>query len=154
MKAAALWLAACCGLLVSAWAQGSGPQEDGKDAVKTLLALSKLPEAELNEMLADCNADQQSMYFCAWRDKIVAEQSLDRVAAEKKTAMPACAAAVDEWIRLESVRRDKACAERARTSFGGGSLEATARMTCTTDATSGLRNKLTRVDDCRRLPSL
>lgn len=153
MKPAALLFASCCGLLISGLAQGSGPQDD-KDAIKTLLALSKLPEAELNEMLADCNADQQSMYFCAWRDKIVAERSLDRVAAERKAAMPACSAAVDEWIRLESVRRDKTCTKQASTNFGGGSLEPTARMTCTKDATNNLRKKLAEIDDCRRLPSL
>jgi Lysozyme inhibitor LprI len=113
-----------------------------------------LDEAGAAEMLADCNADQQSMYFCAWRDKIVAERSLDRVAAEKKAAMPTCAAAVDEWIRLESARRDKACVKQASTNFGGGSLEPTARMTCAKDATNGLRNKLAGIDDCRRLPSL
>lgn len=122
MKPAPTLVASCFWLLISASAQGSGPQED-TDAVKTLLALSKLPEAELNEMLADCNADRQSMYFCAWRYKIVAERRLDRVAAEKKTALPTCAAAVDEWIRLESVRRDKTCAKQASANFGGGSLE-------------------------------
>jgi Lysozyme inhibitor LprI len=152
MKPATLLFASCCWLLISAWAQASGPQDD-KDAIKTLLALSKLPEAELNEMLADCNADQQSMYFCAWRDKIVAERSLDRVAAEKKAAMPTCAAAIDEWIRTEWVRRDKACTKQASTNFSGGSLEPTARMTCTKDTTNKLKNKLAGIDDCRRVPS-
>jgi hypothetical protein len=56
MKPAALLLFALCGrLLMSALAPASGPQDD-KDAVKTLLALSTLPEAELNEMLADRSA--------------------------------------------------------------------------------------------------
>jgi hypothetical protein len=152
VKPAALLLASCCGLLMPALAQGSGPQDD-KDAAKTLLVLSKLPEAELNEMLADCNADQQSMYFCAWRDKIVAEHALDRVAAEKKIAMPACAAAVDQWIHSALEQRDQTCAKDARKNFAGGSLESTSRIACATNATSHLRNKLAAVDDCQRLPS-
>lgn len=48
----------------------------GQTTADEISARSGLPASEVNALLADCDSNQTSMNFCAWRDQIVAEREL------------------------------------------------------------------------------
>jgi uncharacterized protein YecT (DUF1311 family) len=96
---------------------------------------SKMPLNEVNAMLNDCDASQQSMYFCAWRDQIVAERRLQQAIDSQVKEHPRQKAVIEEKIAKWKMRRDVGCNKTAHQNWGGGSMEPTARLTCQADET-------------------
>jgi len=93
---------------------------------------STLPRNELESLLADCDANQQSIYFCAWRDQITAERKLDSMLTAKLDKMPRCKKAIDGELARWKKQRDSGCEKSATRDYGEGSLKATAQIACVT----------------------
>jgi uncharacterized protein YecT (DUF1311 family) len=134
-------------------AEASGPASpdtaESAAAASELAARSGLPESELKDFLADCNANQQSMYFCAWRDQIVAQRVFERLLADKMQSMPACKSALEsraaDWARS----RDRSCARSALKQWGDGSMRRTAQIICVTGETARMTKRIQRMRGCR-----
>lgn len=118
--------------------------------VDELAQRSGLGAVELDTLLADCGATQQSMYFCAWRDQIDADRVLARTLTDKQHKMPQCASIfksnVEAWIRS----RDQRCAQSAHKAWGDGSMRRTAELVCTTQATLKKAKRLACTKQCER----
>jgi uncharacterized protein YecT (DUF1311 family) len=150
--AACLWLIAMS-FCASALAQPSAKSVEtpsAQEVLSTLSRRSQLPEEELSRLTADCAADQQSMYFCAYRDVVAAELTLDRVVADKVRGRPACKGAIEARVERWKAARDRACAKRAARAWGGGSMEPTARSACLAEDTGRLVRQAQRLDSCPR----
>jgi uncharacterized protein YecT (DUF1311 family) len=126
-----------CGLACSTAIAAADPQanpavQETTTVVSELSERSKIPKSELNGLLADCNASQQSMYFCAWRDQISADRAFKQALADKAQAHPQCKAALEakvaKWVQV----RDRSCDRSAKNQYGEGSMTPTARLLCVT----------------------
>lgn len=125
MKAAFLLLA-----WFATWAIAAG-----QNPAAELSKRSGLPPDEVAKLLADCNANQQSMYFCTWRDQIAAEQQLQRVVDKKP---PACKVLLERKLGAWKRKRDRGCQRYAEQQWGGGSFERTGELICDTDETKDM----------------
>lgn len=112
MKRVLLVLALACS---SAFANAPDPAD-------VIAKQSGLPSNEVQSMLANCNASQTSMNFCAWRDRVVAEQKLLDAVAEKGRQAPGCKAGLDRKIAAWKKRRNARCKKSAAAENGGGSI--------------------------------
>ncbi|MGN8138760.1 hypothetical protein ACTJLC_29105 [Paraburkholderia sp. 22099] len=66
------------------------------DPADVISRQSGLPASEVQGMLANCDANQTSLNFCAWRDKVIAEQKLQDVVDEKSAKSPSCKARLEK----------------------------------------------------------
>jgi len=105
------------------------------------IATHGVPLNDVLELLADCGSfeqSQQSMYFCAWRDAIVAERHLQKVVDQRASKHPelkeALAVRVAHWKKM----RDEHCKKMAHHDWGGGSMEPTANLACAAGETEYL----------------
>ncbi|MDR7008863.1 lysozyme inhibitor LprI family protein [Paraburkholderia strydomiana] len=83
---------------------------------------SGLPAGEVQGMLANCDANQVSLNFCAWRDRVVAEQRLQDIVDDRVAKSPGCKARLDSKITALRKRRDASCKMSAEAVNGGGSI--------------------------------
>ncbi len=90
----------------------AGPTPADEIAVR-----SGLPASEVNALLSDCDSNQTSMNFCAWRD-------LD--------------AQIAKWKRA----RDASCEKSTRNAWGDGSMRPAAQAICATEATKKMTKRL------------
>jgi Lysozyme inhibitor LprI len=97
------------------------------DVVTELSHRSNLPEADLQQSLANCDANQMNTNLCAYRDQVAADLTLKHVIAGKQTQH---ADAINEKIAKWEKKRDAACAKSAAREFGEGSMKPTALATC------------------------
>ncbi|WP_414675019.1 lysozyme inhibitor LprI family protein [Limnobacter sp.] len=86
-------------------------------------------------MLSNCDATQQSMYFCAWRDLLEAEQKLDALEANPENASVHCQKAIKNGLSKWRKQRDAHCKAQALQEFGEGSMGPTADLMCRAQAT-------------------
>ena len=114
----------------------------GPPLVEEISARSGLPASEVNALLADCDSNQTSMNFCAWRDQIVAERELQKVVDRQKSAHPEHKAALDARIAKWKKARDASCEKSARKEWDGGSMWPAAQAICVTAATKKMTKKL------------
>ena len=132
-----VWIGTACWLACSALAQPRGPAPPSEDAVmKELSRRTGLSRQDLQELTRDCNAHQQSMYFCAFRDFIAADLELqravsDKLAHESEQCRTVFDAKQTRWERA----RDRVCNQSARKEWGGGSMQPTAEVVCKTAST-------------------
>nr|WP_232452579.1 lysozyme inhibitor LprI family protein [Burkholderia ubonensis] len=82
-------------------------------------ARSGLPASEVSALLADCDSNQTSMNFCAWRDQIVAERELQQVVDQQVSEHPERKAALEAKIAKWKKARDASCEKSARKEWGG-----------------------------------
>lgn len=73
-------------------------------------------------MLANCDANQTSLNFCAWRDRFVAEQKLQDAIDEKLAKSPGCKSGLEKKVAAWKKRRDATCKKSAEAENGGGSI--------------------------------
>ena len=109
---------------------------------------SGLPVAEVGNLLADCHANQQSMYFCAWRDQIAADRIFWRTLAEKLQKMPQCKTSMEAKIASWAKTRDRSCEKSAMQEWGEGSMKPTAQAICVTAETVRMTKRLGDVNVC------
>ena len=119
-------LALCCA--------AAGAQPAPRSAVAELSAASGLPEAEITALLADCAANQQAQYFCAWRDQLEAERKLDAALSLRGQASPECGKRLADEAPRWKRQVQRHCQGTAAKAWGGGSLQRTAELACAANA--------------------
>lgn len=121
-----------------------------QEVLSALSRRSQLPEDELRHLTADCAANQQNVYFCAYRDVVAAELKLDRVMADKVRGRPGCKGAIDAKVERWKAARDRTCTKSAAREWGGGSMEPAARNTCLAENTERMVRQVQRLSSCPR----
>ncbi|KUZ64720.1 hypothetical protein WI38_31025 [Burkholderia ubonensis] len=109
-------------------------------------ARSGLPASEVGALLADCESNQTSMNFCAWRDQIVAERELQHVVDRQVSEHPERKAALDAKIAKWKKARDASCEKAARKEWGDGSMRPAAQAICATASTKKMTKRLSTLD--------
>ncbi|MFM0041113.1 DUF1311 domain-containing protein [Paraburkholderia sediminicola] len=92
------------------------------DPADVISQQSGLPASEVQAMLANCDENQMSLNFCAWRDRVVAEQKLQDAIDDKTSNSPDCKARLEKKITAWKKRRDASCKKSAEAENGGGSI--------------------------------
>lgn len=103
---------------------------------------SGLPASEVEDLLADCDANQMSMNFCGWRDQVVAERALQAAVERRIARRPASKSALEARIAKWKKARDASCEKSARKEWGNGSMRPAAQTSCATVATKQMTRKL------------
>lgn len=129
-------------LIVCALVLASAQVFAGQTPADEIAARSGLPASEVNALLADCDSNQTSMNFCAWRDQIVAERELQQVVEQQESDHPERKATLDARIAKWKKARDASCEKSARKEWDGGSMLPAARAICATAATKKMTKKL------------
>lgn len=135
-------------MLFLAVGRGTAAEPAPRAVLHALSERSGLSESELTPYLANCDANQQSMYFCAYRDLVAQELMLTQLVGRKRAALPGCAEAIDSKVTAMKRSSDVACAQAAQREWGGGSMESTARLICSTEATRRFAQQLSRFSRC------
>ncbi|HEX7683501.1 MAG TPA: lysozyme inhibitor LprI family protein [Trinickia sp.] len=104
--------------------------------------------SQVTALLATCDASQTSMKFCAWRDQLAAERTLQRAIDEKRAVAPQCAAALEQKVDAWRKRRDAICRESAESEWSNGSMLSAAIAMCATDRTK----QMTRIISAQACP--
>jgi len=134
---------------IAADVQGVGTNTQERTAVLSELSQrSSLPEAELNKLLADCNANQQSMYFCAWRDQIAAVRTFEQALNDKQQKLSQCKTSLETKVASWMKSRDQSCEKSATQEWGEGSMKPTAQAICVTAETMRMTKKLENMAGC------
>jgi hypothetical protein len=133
------WVVVACG-----GAQTVPPrtQVSADQVLSEVARRSGLHESEVSALLADCNANQQSLYFCAYRDFVAADLALERVASSKLKKFPSCRAASPGDIENSRRSIDSECRKSAVESYGEGSMAPTAQATCAAIAMTALADEI------------
>ncbi|MFM0738150.1 lysozyme inhibitor LprI family protein [Paraburkholderia xenovorans] len=111
------------------------------NVVDEIVSRSGLNASEVAALLANCDASQTSMNFCAWRDRLVAEQDLQR-AISSKTDSFSCKARLEKRVSKWITQRDRACQIGAQRDWGNGSERQAAQTVCVTEATARITGKV------------
>ncbi|KVU57392.1 hypothetical protein WK69_29450 [Burkholderia ubonensis] len=109
-------------------------------------ARSGLPASEVSALLANCESNQTSMNFCAWRDQIVAERELQQVVDQQVSEHPERKAALEAKIAKWKKARDASCEKSARKEWGEGSMRPAAQAICVTASTKKMTKRLSTSD--------
>jgi hypothetical protein len=83
------------------------------DPTDVISRQSGLTASEVQGMLADCDANQMSLNFYAWRDRVAAEQKLQGAVDDKVVKSPGCKARLENKIAVRKKRRDASCKKSA-----------------------------------------
>jgi Lysozyme inhibitor LprI len=118
------------------------------DVLAELSRRSALPPAQLRPLLANCDADQQSRYFCAYRDVVAADLTLELVVADKLRELPACRMPLDRKLASFQRTRDEQCAKSAARDDGEGSMAPTARELCIAASINQLSKDVRHTTQC------
>ena len=119
-----------CLVLAGLAGAAAAADADADAAPQELVRRSGLPSADVHRLLANCNASQQSMTFCAWRDTIAAQSRLEHTLSERQPGAGPCFAAQRDALQRRLERRTSACARSAQREWGEGSMRETARLRC------------------------
>jgi hypothetical protein len=151
MKPASSFIFLLCLIVSAAIAETGRSGMDRRmknEALDELHRRSDLPKVDLDRLLGDCDANQQSMYFCAWRDQIAADLALRHIVEDKERTRPSCRPSIDSGIASWTRSRDRACSESATKQWGEGSMRQTARLTCIAAETTRMSRRLERLQGC------
>ncbi|SOE99564.1 Protein of unknown function [Burkholderia sp. OK233] len=118
------------------------------DPADVISQQSGLPASEVQGMLANCDANQMSLNFCAWRDKVVAEQKLQDVVEDKSAKFPNCKARLEKKITAWKKRRDASCKKSAEAENGGGSIVPMKTAACQAAETDRMAKVIASIDRC------
>ncbi len=121
-------------LLLLAWLSASASLH-AQTLTAELAERAGMRPSEVTALLATCDASQTSMKFCAWRDQLAAERTLQRAIDEKRATSPECAAALEQKIDAWRKRRDSVCRESAESEWRNGSMLSAAIAMCAADRT-------------------
>lgn len=124
------------------------PAPSPNEVLAEMSRRSAVPEAELKQRLTSCDADQQSIYFCALRDFIAVDLELDRIAAEQTRRHPECKGPIEHHLHDLKQERDSACAKSAEEEYGAGSMAQTAIAMCAASSTKPLIDQVAAMDRC------
>ncbi|KWI36365.1 hypothetical protein WM04_06935 [Burkholderia ubonensis] len=130
------------GLLLLASANAFAEQTPADE----ISARSGLPASEVSALLADCDSNQASMNFCAWRDQIVAEREMQHVVDRQISEHPERKAALEAKVAKWKKARDASCEKSARKEWGDGSMRQAAQAICATASTKKMTKRLSTLD--------
>jgi uncharacterized protein YecT (DUF1311 family) len=139
MKLMLLTLALTCS---SAFADALNPAD-------VISRQSGVPASEVQGMLANCDANQMSLNFCAWRDRVVAEQKLQDVVNEKTAELPDCKTRLENKIASWKKRRDVSCKKSTEAKYGGGSIVPMEFAACQTAETERMTKVIASLHRCK-----
>jgi len=129
-------------LAIVLWAVGCAASTESEipgnldaQARSQLAERSRLDAGTLDGLLADCDASQQAMMFCRWRDQIVADLELDQVVAARNAPGGGCPDSLVQSVDAWRQQRHSACTASAQAEWGEGSMQATALAICNAEAT-------------------
>lgn len=128
---------------------GSHDTPEAVEIFNELARRSALPEADLNALLANCDATQQSMYFCAWRDQIAADRRLNQAVADQVKLRPHCKPYFEARTASWSRARDQFCEKSAKADWTDGSMEPTAKLLCMTAQTDQMTKHVRHMHGCK-----
>ncbi|WP_269507806.1 lysozyme inhibitor LprI family protein [Burkholderia sp. IMCC1007] len=114
----------------------------GPTPADEIAARSGLPVSEVNALLGQCDSNQTSMNFCAWRDQLIAERELQRVADKQAREQPGRKKTLDAQLANWKKARDASCDKSARNAWDDGSMLPAARAICATEATKEMTKRL------------
>lgn len=120
------------------------------EIVAALSNQSHVPEAELKTYLSDCDANQLSMNFCAYRDAVAANLTLKKAISKKKLQLPACKSNLDKEIARWEKTLNRDCQVSAKKQYGDGSLKNTVQSMCITADTVKMTKKINRMKNCNQ----
>ncbi|MBO7755566.1 lysozyme inhibitor LprI family protein [Burkholderia pseudomallei] len=126
------------GLLLLASANAFAEQTPADE----ISARSGLPASEVSALLADCDSNQTSMNFCAWRDQLVAERELQQVVDQQISEHPERKTALEAKVAKWKKARDASCEKSARKEWNDGSMRPAAQAICATASTKKMTKKL------------
>lgn len=135
-------------LMACAANRSASPPPAPNEVISEVSRRSGISETELERLTAKCDADQQAMYFCAFRDLVEVDMRLDRVAADQTRRYPECKEVIAARLRDLRQGRDAACARSAQEEFGSGSMAQTARATCASNATKPMIDSIAALNRC------
>ena len=110
--------------------------------IEELAQRSGISPTAVTTLLANCDASQTSMKFCAWRDELAAERTLRRLIDEKRAASPKCGAVLAHKVAIWQKRRDETCKQSAQRQWDDGSMQSAAVAMCATDRTKQMMQSL------------
>ena len=149
----ALIAIACCVPAVDAAARPHEPKNTDPVVLSELSRRSSLPEKDLRAILADCNVNQQSLYFCAFRDFVAADLAFRRLVSVKQHRLPSCRAAIGEEAANAERLRDSSCEKSATADWGDGSMKPTAAALCAASETRKMTARFRQRKSCRDIPA-
>jgi uncharacterized protein YecT (DUF1311 family) len=142
----------CSLLMVSMSCFGDTPQkkqETTDSVINTLSQRSGLPTVDLQTMLSNCEANQQNMYFCAWRDLIQSDKLFFEKLKLKQQQMPKCKALGESKAVAWQKSRARTCEKQATQDYGNGSMKPTAQLICMNSEAERMVKKLDGMKDCQ-----
>ena len=128
--------------------RGSADAEERAAVLGEISQRSGLSAMEVSNLLADCHANQQSTYFCAWRDQIAADRKFGRALADKLQKMPQCKTSLEAETASWKKIRDLSCEKSATQEWGAGSMKPTAQVICVTTETVRMTQQLGSMNGC------
>lgn len=115
---------------------------------------SGLSESELRDLVANCDLNQQTLYFCAFRDFVARDLQLEHARAEKEGQLPLCGAEIGRRLAALARARDEKCQSAADEEAGEGSMNLQARAVCASSMTEHLIQRLEGLSSCSDLSHL
>lgn len=115
---------------------------------------SGLSETELGKLVANCDLNQQTLYFCAFRDFVTRDLQLERARAEKERQLPLCKTEIGKKLTDLARTRDENCRASAEDEAGEGSMNLQIRARCASSTTERLIQRVEGVTDCNDLTRL
>ena len=123
------------GLMLAA----SNPALADQTPAQELAAHTGWPLKDIQAMLNSCKSDDQTtIYFCGWRDLIVAERDLQKIVDQRNSQRPASKAALDTRIAQWKKAREADCRKSAHRDYTGKPMEPVMGMVCQADETQDM----------------
>ena len=119
------------------------------DPAAELAKQSGLPLEEISRLLKDCDADQQSMNFCAWRDQTQAEDMIRLSVAHLQTKLPSYHDCISAKAAQTVQHIKRKCTTDAHRDYAGGSVETYQRTQCIASSEAAYARSLERMTSCR-----
>jgi hypothetical protein len=120
------------------------------EILSALSARTHITKAELQTLLSHCDADQQSMTLCTYRDFEAANLTLKRLVAEKEVSLPACKAFIENKVILWKKMRDQGCERSAAKDYDQGSIQPMAQAMCATVETKKMQRWINAIKQCKK----
>jgi hypothetical protein len=118
------------------------------EVLQEFIRRTALPEGEARAILASCDANQQNMNFCAYRDQVAAEMEFKQAVAAKEKALPACKVTIEARVVVMEKSRDASCECSTTQAWGDGSMKPAARATCAAAETLRMTREIRKIRRC------
>ena len=146
MKWTVLICVVLCNSVLAVASNGNTPVTDKVTA--ELSRRTGIPEAELFSYLSDCDASQQSMNLCAFRDFVAADLALQDQVSAKIAKYPNCKTVLENKTARFEKDRDAGCEQSASKEYGNASMKPLAQAQCATFETKKMNKAISKFHGC------